>query len=124
MRILVILLITIAFTVKADHYYGGYITYEHVAGNTYKVTVVTYADNSKENSDRDSVEIIWGDGEKEFIQRINNIGNGETVFPGIKKNIYEGTHAYSDSGNFQLVFIDDFRPHDILCETVHNSECV
>ena len=113
-RILVIILINIAFSVKADHYYGGYITYEHIGGYTYKVTVITYADNSKENSDRDSVEVIWGDGEKEFIQRVNNIGNGETVFPGIKKNIYEGTHKYSDFGNYQLVFIDDFRPFDIF----------
>ena len=112
-RILVIILITIAFTAKADHYYGGYITYEHISGYTYKVTVVTYADNSKENSDRDSVEVIWGDGEKEFIQRVNNIGNGETVFPGIKKNIYEGTHKYTDFGNFQLVFVDEDRPDNV-----------
>ncbi len=104
----------ITFSVKADHYYGGYITYEHIGGFEYKVTIITYADNSKENSDRDSVEVIWGDGEKEFIQRINNIGNGETVFPGIKKNIYEGIHKYADIGNYQLVFIDDFRPFDIL----------
>lgn len=113
-RILVIILTTIAFSAKADHYYGGYITYEHIGGYTYKVTVITYADNSKENSDRDSVEVIWGDGEKEFIQRINNIGNGETVFPGIKKNIYEGTHKYSDIGNYQLVFVDYSRKHNIL----------
>lgn len=113
-RIFVTIFIIFAFSSKADHYYGGYISYEHIVGYEYKVTVITYADNSKENSDRDSIEIIWGDGGKEFIQRINNLGNGETVFPGIKKNIYQGTHEYSKFGNYQLVFIDDFRPFDIF----------
>lgn len=113
-RILVTIFIIFAFSSKADHYYGGYITYEHVVGYEYKVTVITYADNSKENSDRDSIEVIWGDGAKEFIQRSNNYGNGETVFPGIKKNIYQGIHEYSKFGNYQLVFIDDFRPYDIF----------
>lgn len=113
-RIFVIIFTILTFSSKADHYYGGYISYQHIAGYEYKVTVITYADNSKENSDRDSIEIIWGDGTKEFIQRINNLGNGETVFPGIKKNIYQGIHKYSKFGNYQLVFIDDFRPFDIF----------
>ena len=84
----------IASFVKADHYYGGYISYEFISGYTYKVTIVTYADNSKENSDRDSVEIIWGDGGEEFIQRINNVGKGETVFPGIKKHLRRHTYLF------------------------------
>ena len=109
----IVLLFGIAFSAKGDHYYGGYITYKHLGGYKYEVTVVTYADNDKVNSDRDSIDVIWGDGAKEYIQRINNVGNGETVFPGIKKNIYQGIHTYSDFGNYQLVFIDDFRPLDI-----------
>ena len=113
-RVFVIIFITVAFSAKADHYYGGSIIYNHIGGYKYKVTVITYADNSLENSDRDSVEIIWGDGAKEFIQRVKNFGNGETVFPGIKKNIYEGTHEYSEFGNYKLVFIDNYRPHDVL----------
>lgn len=104
----------IASFVKADHYYGGNISYKHINGYTYKVTLVTYADNSKANSDRDSVEIIWGDGGEEFIQRVNNLGNGETVFPGIKKNIYEGIHNYSETGNYKLIFIDNYRPDNML----------
>ena len=112
-RLFIVLLFGIAFSAKGDHYYGGYITYKHLGGYKYEVTVVTYADNDKVNSDRDSIDVIWGDGTKEYIQRINNVGNGETVFPGIKKNIYQGIHTYSDFGNYQLVFIDDFRPLDI-----------
>lgn len=114
MRLLLALFILMTSLAKADHYYGGYITYEYIEGYTYKATVVTYADNDKVNSDRDSVEIIWGDGGVEFIQRVNNLGNGETVFPGIKKNIYEGTHTYTQPGNYQLVFADNYRPFDIF----------
>ena len=112
-RILLIVFLTIAFFVKADHYYGGYITYEHINGYKYKVTVITYANNSKEKSDRDSIQVIWGDGTKEFIQRVNNSGIGDTVFNEIKKNIYEGFHEYSDFGNYQLVFVDKYRPHGV-----------
>lgn len=113
MRFLLVALCVLTFTSKADHYYGGYITYTHLGGYRYEVTVVTYADNDKVNSDRDSIDVIWGDGAKEYIQRINNLGNGETVFPGIKKNIYQGIHTYAEFGNYQLVFIDDFRPLDV-----------
>jgi len=112
-RILIIILTIIVFSAKADHYYGGYITYKHIGGYKYKVTLITYADNDKVNSDRDSVEVIWGDGAKEFIQRVNNFGNGETVFPGIKKNIYQGTHNYSVFGNYQIVFVDEDRPKNV-----------
>lgn len=121
MRILLVLFLMISSFARADHYYGGYITYEHLGGYEYKVTVVTYADNDKVNSDRDSVEVIWGDGVKEYIQRVNNLGNGETVFPGIKKNIFEGQHTYTEHGNYQLVFIDDFRPFDIFNITAGKS---
>lgn len=114
MRLLLVLFLLITSFAKADHYYGGYITYEHITGYTYKVSVITYADNDKVNSDRDSIEMIWGDGTTEFIHRVNNVGNGETVFPGVKKNIYEEIHTYADFGNFQLVFIDQYRPYDIF----------
>ena len=113
-RFLFVLLLLVTFNVKADHYYGGYISYTHINGFKYEVTVVTYADNSKVNSDRDSVIVIWGDGTEEYVQRTNNNGNGETVFPGIKKNIYKGEHKYTKEGNYQLVFVDNFRPYDIF----------
>ncbi len=113
MRFLTVLLFLIALFAKADHYYGGYITYTHIEGYTYKVSVVTYTDNDLVTSDRDRIEVIWGDGATEFLDRVNNVGNGEMVFPGIKKSIYEGEHTYTQEGNFQLVFIDDFRPFNI-----------
>lgn len=113
MRFVLTFFVLMSFAAKADHYYGGYLTYKHLGGFKYEVTVTTYADNSKVNSDRDSVEMIWGDGNISYIQRVNNLGNGETVFPGIKKNIYVGVHEYTKEGNYQMIFIDDFRPFDI-----------
>jgi len=114
MRLCVVLFLLMASFAKADHYYGGYITYEHLGGYDYKVSIITYADNDKVNSDRDSVKVKWGDGSEGFVQRVNNGGNGETVFPGIKKNIYEAIHTYTDPGNYQLIFVDNFRPFDIF----------
>jgi len=108
-RILVLFFMSLVFSLKADHYFGGYIIYEHLSGFTYKVTMVTYTDKHEFSSDKDSVQIIWGDGTKEFIHRVNNVGNGETINPTMKKNIYEAIHEYSDTGNYQLVFVDDDR---------------
>lgn len=99
--------------VKADHYYGGFINYTHVSGFTYNVEVITYADNDKVNSDRDSIKFKWGDGFEEFLVRNNNGGNGETVYPGVKKNIYLGTHTFLQEGNYRMVFQDMYRPFDV-----------
>lgn len=107
---LILLMPCLAF---ADHYYGGYINYTHVGGYTYHVQVITYADNDKVNSDRDSIKIKWGDGEEEWIHRTNNLGNGETVYPGVKKNIYEQSHTYTAEDNYQIVFQDQFRMFDV-----------
>ncbi len=109
-RILALFLL-MPFCAFADHYFGGYINYTHVSGYTYHVEIVTYADHDINNSDRDSVLIRWGDGEEEWFLRTN--GNGDNIYPGVRKNIYEATHQYADEGNYQVIFQDIYRMFDV-----------
>jgi hypothetical protein len=110
-RILALLLLLMPFCVFADHYFGGYINYTHVGGFTYDVEVVTYSDVHLGISDRDSVVIVWGDGGEEFLLRTNNAG--DTIYPGVKKNIYEGRHTFQKEGNYQVIFKDIYRMFDV-----------
>ena len=45
----------------ATHNRAGEITYEHLGGLKYRVTIVTYTKISAP-ADRDSLELDWGDG--------------------------------------------------------------
>jgi hypothetical protein len=111
MKRILALLLLMPFCVFADHYFGGYINYTHVSGFTYSVEVITYADHDINDSDRDSVLMKWGDGEEEWFLRSN--GNGSNIYPGVRKNIYEGIHTYQNVGNYQVVFQDIYRMFDV-----------
>lgn len=121
MRGIILMILLLPTLSYADHYYGGYIVYTHVSGFEYHVQVITYADNDKVNSDRDSIQIRWGDMEEEWMPRTNNVGNGETIYPGVKKNIYELSHTFPGPGNYQLVFLDQFRMFDVNNMTAGKS---
>ncbi len=102
----------------ATHNKAGEITYSHISGNTYKVSIFTYT-NTKQTPqsqppDRDKLEIFWGDGESDTIPRVNGPnGFGDTIAPFTKKNIYEGIHTYQGAGTYVLYFIDQNRNDDV-----------
>ena len=111
MKRILTLFLLLPFCVFADHYFGGYINYTHLNGFTYQVSIVTYTDHTINNSDRDSVLVKWGDGEEEWFLRTN--GNGNNIYPGVRKNIYEATHTYINEGNYQVIFQDIYRMFDV-----------
>lgn len=97
----------------ADHLFGGYFTYT-VVSDTVCVELITYTDSHDDESDRDSVEINWGDNQYEFLKRMNNSGDGDVIYDGLKLNVYKGKHLYEKDGVFQLTLSDNFRAEDIL----------
>lgn len=111
--LLVLFACFVSINAKADHYFGGYFYYDHVGDKELQVTLVTYTDFDKVKSDRDSVKFYWGDGSTSFLVRINNAGEGEEIYPGMKKNIYVGRHEYNRFANFQSYFSDNFRLFDV-----------
>ncbi|RLD45073.1 MAG: hypothetical protein DRI86_06125 [Bacteroidetes bacterium] len=92
------------YSVYATHNRAGEITYKHISGLTYEITVVTYT-YSLSPADRSSLVIKWGDGTSSTIQRTQ-----KTALPNyINLNIYKGTHTYSGQGEFIISMEDPNR---------------
>ena len=108
----------------ATHNRAGEITYQHIAGFTYKITVTTYTKESSVNADRCELTILFGDGDSESVNRINGpFGNctggfpsgprGESIGNDVKKNIYEVVHTYPGNGTYVLTMEDPNRNKEV-----------
>lgn len=88
--VLYILFFLLSAHVLATHNRAGEITYKHISGFTYEVTVVTYVKESSP-AERPSLEIFWGDGTSlDSIPRISSVSLGNDI----EKNIYRDQHTY------------------------------
>jgi gliding motility-associated-like protein len=89
-KILFILILLVSANVFATHNRAGEITFTHISGLTYGVTVTTYTKASSP-ADRPNLEVFWGDGTSvDSIPRIDSI----TVGNNIRKNTYYDVHTY------------------------------
>lgn len=102
----------------ATHNRAGEITYTHLSGYTYKITVTTYTKESSKAADRCSLTVHFGDGDSAVLYRVNGpkgtlcggtIPEGELLGNDVKKNIYEGTHAYKGEGTYKITMEDPNR---------------
>lgn len=74
----------------ATHNRAGEITFRHISGLTYEITVVTY---TRENTpaDRPKLEINWGDNTPvDSLTRLSEV----VLTDDINKNLYIGQHTY------------------------------
>jgi gliding motility-associated-like protein len=89
-NLIVILLFLVAANVFATHNRAGEITFTHVSGLTYEVTVVTYVKESS-TAERPNLGIFWGDGTSlDSIERVSQISLGNDI----EKNTYVALHTY------------------------------
>lgn len=97
----------------ATHNRAGEITYKHISGFTYEVTILTCTDISlNTNADREFMPIQWGhfigpDGQvQDSIQRTSEV----IVVPGsVKKNLYVAIHTFPGIGEYRLYSEDPNR---------------
>jgi gliding motility-associated-like protein len=92
-KFLYIFILLVTTNTFATHNRAGEITFTHITGFTYGITVTTY---TKANSiaDRPNLEVFWGDGTTlDSIIRIDSI----TVGNNIRKNTYYDVHTYPTS---------------------------
>lgn len=61
----------------ATHNSAGEITYEQIGETTIRATIHTYTRQSSVIADRDSLELCWGDGQCEFVERNSQEINSE-----------------------------------------------
>lgn len=125
MRILLcttFLLTTSVFSLFATHNRGGEITFRHIAGSTYEVTIHTYTRASSTPADRDTLNLNWGDGTVDKLLRSNGpvMGGGHqgVVLAGaddIKYNEYKSSpHTFPGTGNYYISVEDPNRVSNII----------
>lgn len=109
------LFFTAIVSAQATHNRAGEITYRHVGGLTYEITIKTYTKDSAP-ADRPWLPIFWGDGTpQDSIQRAV-----ETILPNdAKENIYIKQHTYPGPGEYKLCVVDPNRNLGVL--NVSNS---
>ena len=114
-----------AVSLFATHNRAGEITIRQIGDCndlTIEVLITTYTKASNTQVDRDSLEIIWGDGTIEKIPRINGPNNkGEILTNDVKRNYYIGRHQYPARGTYKIASVDPNRIADILNVNYPNS---
>lgn len=108
---------------QATHNRAGEITYRHLSGNTYEVTITTYTKESVV-ADRPFLTLLWGDEgpttQTDSLPRINGpldvAGNptGELIGGDVRLNLYTGIHTYAGPGIYTLVVEDPNRNGGVL----------
>jgi len=103
-KLLYILLIFVSTNTFATHNRAGEITYRHISGFTYEITVTTYVKESSP-ADRPNLEVFWGDGTTiDSIPRTSSISLGNDI----AKNIYIENHTYPGSSPIPyLIKVED-----------------
>ncbi|MCW3103171.1 MAG: hypothetical protein JWO09_1611 [Bacteroidetes bacterium] len=100
------------FNAQASHLKAGEITYTHLAGKKYKITVTTYSNTLGTTTDDCEVKVRFGDGDSAIAPRSNGSAGGScspalmgvmfTSVPYTKLNIYETEHLYKGDGIFHI----------------------
>ncbi|MFK7810044.1 MAG: T9SS type A sorting domain-containing protein [Saprospiraceae bacterium] len=108
----------------ASHNYAGEIVVRQIDNLTVEASIITYSEDDNQ-PDRDSLYIDWGDGNIELIPRVNGFDqNGEPIENGMKRNIYLGTHSYSEIDTYLLSMTDPNRIVGILNINPPNSDAI
>ncbi|MCX8147997.1 gliding motility-associated C-terminal domain-containing protein [Thermaurantimonas aggregans] len=113
-------LILYSFVLHGTHNRAGEITYRHISGLTYEITITTYTKESSVAADRCSLTVWWGDNTTSVLNRLNgptNLNCGPGIGMGVslanandvKLNIYRGTHTYPSAGIYTISMEDPNR---------------
>lgn len=95
----------LSFAATATHNLAGDITYRHISGSTYEVTVTIFADNSitggRNAIARKDIEIEWGDntGRDSVIVSSESGIVGE---PNTLKRVWIARHTFPGSGSYVI----------------------
>lgn len=93
----------------ATHNRAGEITFKHISGLTYEITLVTYT-YTPSPADRPTLTVFWGDQTSSVINRTQKIN----LVNDVSKNIYVGSHTFSGQGTFIISMEDPNRNGGIV----------
>ena len=105
--------------VFATHNRAGVIIYRRTGNGSfeYEITIVTYTKTGGQSNDADRCELTlhFGDGQKDTIQRVNGVSQGDCPHFGeplgnnTKRNVYRTTHTYPGVGTYRVHMQDQNR---------------
>ncbi|MBL0099517.1 MAG: hypothetical protein IPP49_05205 [Saprospiraceae bacterium] len=75
--VILLALVWMPAMIFATHNRAGEITYRQTGPLTIEMTIITYTKASSVAADRDSLDVSWGDGSKQFVL-------GTTIKPDLK----------------------------------------
>lgn len=104
-QFLALIFLGLCTVILASHYRAGEITYTHISGTTYEVTVTIYTKTSSIDADTDTITVYWGDGLKETLWRATpqNLSND------VRLSIYKSQHTYPGPALYRLHVEDMYR---------------
>ena len=88
----------------ATHNRAGEITYRHISGYTFEITIVTYT-YSQSLADRESLEVDWGDETTSIAPRIEIVNLPDYY----QRNKYVAEHTYPGPGTYEIIVEDPNR---------------
>ncbi len=109
-----LLLVLSGLEAMATHNRGGDITYEHLGGYTYRMTLMTctYSESDANDSRDELPDFMWGDGTLDTLYRDSIImipdPNGNTAYNS-QKNYYTAIHTYNGPGVYTMCIVDPNR---------------
>jgi hypothetical protein len=104
MKILLALLITVTccFSSMASHILGGYIAAKQQTGRQYQITVIVMSDpNIPSNTSTANIELNFGDGRKEIVERTTIATEN-----GVQRNSYVVNHLFASDGLYVISYTD------------------
>jgi len=109
--LLLILAIFSCNIIFATHYRAGEISYKHISGFTYEITVVTYTKASSIDADSDTINVKWGDGTSSTVYRDDPI---VINLSDLKINTFRKRHTYSGPSTYTISIEDQNRNGGIV----------
>lgn len=111
--VVVFLLVSIGFSF-ATHNRAGEITYRHIQGYEYEVTITTYTNTGTGVADKCILTLELGDGTTQDITRSNgpmgaSCNEGEYIGNNVKLNKYITRHTYPGPGYYRIRMTDPMR---------------
>lgn len=95
--------------VFATHNRAGEITYKHISGYTYEVTITTYT-YTPSPANRDELDILWGDGTTNTLPLANRINLENEV----SYSTYKGIHTYIAPAEYTISCYDPNRNAGVI----------
>lgn len=103
----IIALLTLIYSTTsafATHNRAGEITYRHISGYTFEITVTTYTYDLSE-ANRTELDVSWGDDTYETVRRVSKIELPNNYL----HNTYVAQHTFPGTGIYQILMEDPNR---------------